>query len=68
MRTGQILGGGEVRQGKRMAILNPKSQLWKNLTTHKVIMKGQPSNFTVRDHAKGSDGQGKEGKPNALMT
>jgi hypothetical protein len=43
-----VLGGGEIRQGKKSDFLKPNSQLWKNIVAAKVVMKGHPSNFKVR--------------------
>ena len=45
----QILGGGQIRQGKLLDFAKPNSQVWKNIAMAKVVMKGQPSNFKVRD-------------------
>ena len=44
----QVLGGGQIRQGKLLDFAKPNSQVWKNIAVAKVVMKGQPSNFKVK--------------------
>lgn len=47
-----MLGGGEIKQGRMLDFVRPKSVLWKNIAMAKVVMKGQPSNFKVGQEIK----------------